>query len=663
MGVNLSYPGIYLEELPSSIHVITGVSTAATAFVDRFRRGPMEAIETPTPGEPTVYRPRAARVEGWAEFQRLYGGLDDESEASYGVMQFFLNGGQTAWVVRVAGAHAVAATCQVALAVQPLPPLLGDPPVVVAGTKLTLSWKVGPQDPANAADPGPVASFQVQLSLDGGASFQPVSPILPATRSSFTVQPSAVAQQAIYRVVARDASGARLAADQLTVAVASAAGPPQKATPDVLLGSPPLAVPAALLPFSAIDPGAWGNDLRVTVMPVAAGRVARPRQAASFDRLAAGFDLLVEEVLGGEVLRSESFRNLSWDPSSPSFAPAVVAAGSELVRCAVPPSCDDPARRPPPLPKAYTGYLSGGADGEAPTLDDIAAVLVDGGPLDRIAPNVFNLLCLPAAANAETADEMESVLTAALAYCAPRRAFLLVDPPASASTVEAVESWAKPYLLLENDCGAVYFPRLFIPDPLHGYRPRNVGPSGTLAGVYARTDASQGVWKAPAGIDAVLQGADVALALTDADDGQLNVLGINALRTFPVFGDVSWGARTLAGADLLESEWKYVPVRRLVDYIESSLVQGLKWAVFEPNGPALWASLRFAAGQFLAGLWSEGAFAGAAAADSYFVRCDETTTTPADLAQGIAVLWVGVAPVEPAEFVIIQIQQVAGESQ
>src|SRR5947209_5304833 len=116
MGVYLSYPGIYLEELPSSIHVLTGVSTAATAFVDWFARGPMEIVESP--GAAPLYRPRAARVEGWAEFQRLYGGLDHASEASYGVMQFFVNGGQTAWVVRVTGEGAAAATCRVALAIQ-----------------------------------------------------------------------------------------------------------------------------------------------------------------------------------------------------------------------------------------------------------------------------------------------------------------------------------------------------------------------------------------------------------------------------------------------------------------------------------------------------------------------------------------------------------------
>jgi phage tail sheath protein FI len=641
MGLPLTYPGIYLEELPSSIHVITGVSTAATAFVDYFARGPMEVVDLP--GAARTYLPRATRIEGWAEFQNLYGGLDHLSEASYGILQFFLNGGQTAWVVRVLGAGAAAATCRAALAIRaPLAGAGGGPYSTAVGLEVGLAWEVGP---ANATDPGPIASYQVQLSRDSGESFQPVSPVLPAAQTSFRFVPQAPGQ-AILRVVARDGSGSRLAADEIAIDVLSAAGPPPR------FGAPPPEVPDALLPFSAIDPGTWGNDLQVTISPVDESLVPRARTGDG------AFDLLVQEVSGRRVLSSESYRNLSWDPASPSFAPAVVGESSLLVHCAV------PAARPRPLPKRYTGYLSGGADGAVPPLGDLVAVLQDGGPLDRIAPATWNLLCLPAAAKADVAaGEMASAVTAALAYCASRRAFMIVDVPASVATVAQVQSWARPYLSAESYNGAVYFPRLLVPDPLDGDLPRNVAASGTLAGVYARTDASQGVWKAPAGIDAVLQGADVTVKLTDAENGQLNPLGINALRAFPVFGDTAWGARTLAGADAIGSEWKYVPVRRLVDYIESSLVRGLKWAVFEPNGPALWANLRFAVGQFLADLYSQGAFAGATAAQSYFVRCDSTTTTAADVAQGIANVLVGVAPVEPAEFVIIRIQQVAGESQ
>jgi phage tail sheath protein FI len=203
---------------------------------------------------------------------------------------------------------------------------------------------------------------------------------------------------------------------------------------------------------------------------------------------------------------------------------------------------------------------------------------------------------------------------------------------------------------------------LQLPDPLNGYRLREVGPSGTMAGVYARTDGQRGVWKAPAGVAAVLEGADVALKVTDADNGTLNSAGVNVLRTFPVYGPIAWGARTLAGADLLDSEWKYINVRRLVDYIEQSLVQSLKWVVFEPNDEATWGQIRLEVGSFLSGLFADGAFSGATPAAAYFVNCDATTTTADDIDRGIVNILVGVAPVKPAEFVVLQIEQIAAQA-
>jgi hypothetical protein len=183
-----------------------------------------------------------------------------------------------------------------------------------------------------------------------------------------------------------------------------------------------------------------------------------------------------------------------------------------------------------------------------------------------------------------------------------------------------------------------------------------------MAGVFARTDATRGVWKAPAGIGAALQGADVALNVQDGDNGILNQRGINVLRAFPLYGAIAWGARTLAGADLLDSQWKYINVRRLVDYIEQSLIQSLKWVVFEPNDEATWSQIRFQVGSFLSGLFADGAFAGATPDASYFVACDSSTTTATDMANGIVNIVVGVAPVKPAEFVVLQIQQMAGIS-
>src|SRR5205823_2174930 len=176
----------------------------------------------------------------------------------------------------------------------------------------------------------------------------------------------------------------------------------------------------------------------------------------------------------------------------------------------------------------------------------------------RIAPFIFNILCIPAAARLD-AGGFTAVITAAEAYCHDKRAFLIVDIPASVATPKQMVTFIETNDGLRHTNAAIYFPRLEIPDPLNQNRPRNVGASGTLAGVYARTDATRGVWKAPAGTEAALRGANLAVTITDAENGALNPIGINALRTFSVFGNVSWGARTPEGADIAASEWKYIP--------------------------------------------------------------------------------------------------------
>jgi hypothetical protein len=209
---------------------------------------------------------------------------------------------------------------------------------------------------------------------------------------------------------------------------------------------------------------------------------------------------------------------------------------------------------------------------------------------------------------------------------------------------------------------AVYFPRLVLPDPLNEYRPRNVGPSGTVAGIYSRIDTARGVWKAPAGVEAVIQGAEISVKINDDLNGLLNPLGINVLRSFPIYGNIVWGARTLAGADPLSSEYKYINVRRLMSYIEESVFRSMKWAVFEPNNENLWGKIRLQINGFLSKLFASGAFGGATPALAYFVRCDGTTTTPLDIDLGIVNVFVGVAPVKPAEFIILNFQQIAGQS-
>jgi phage tail sheath protein FI len=176
----------------------------------------------------------------------------------------------------------------------------------------------------------------------------------------------------------------------------------------------------------------------------------------------------------------------------------------------------------------------------------------------------------------------------------------------------------------------------------------------------ARTDTDRGVWKAPAGLQATLTGVpDLAVRLSDDQNGQLNPLGINCLRAFPVVGRVVWGARTLAGADMLASDWKYVPVRRLALYLEESLYRGTQWVVFEPNDEPLWAQIRLSVGSFMHEQFRQGAFQGATPREAYFVKCDGETTTQADRDRGIVNILVGFAPLKPAEFVVIRLQQIA----
>jgi hypothetical protein len=215
---------------------------------------------------------------------------------------------------------------------------------------------------------------------------------------------------------------------------------------------------------------------------------------------------------------------------------------------------------------------------------------------------------------------------------------------------------------LRDENAAVYFPRLRLPDPLRENRLDEFVPCGVVAGVMARIDASRGVWKAPAGQETVLAGVrELSYKLTDGENGRLNPLGVNCFRTFPVVGSVVWGARTLEGADRLASEWKYIPVRRLALFLEESLYRGTQWVVFEPNDEPLWSQIRLNVGAFMQNLFRQGAFQGRTPREAYLVKCDSETTTQADINLGIVNIVVGFAPLKPAEFVIIRIQQLAGQ--
>ena len=208
----------------------------------------------------------------------------------------------------------------------------------------------------------------------------------------------------------------------------------------------------------------------------------------------------------------------------------------------------------------------------------------------------------------------------------------------------------------------MYFPRVLEADSLNGNRIGTFASCGIVAGIWAATDAARGVWKAPAGIDAGFSGiAGLAVTITDAENGEINPIGINALRTFPIVGTVVWGARTLRGSDVVADDYKYLPVRRFALFLEESLFRGLKFAVFEPNAEPLMVADPAQREHVLERPVSAGRVSGATPRDAYFVKCDSETTTQNDINLGVVNVLVGFAPLKPAEFVIIQIQQIAGQ--
>jgi uncharacterized protein len=568
MPVQVSYPGVYIQEMPSSVHSIVGASQSATAFVDVFRRGPVN--------EPT-------RIDSMGDFDRTFGGVWEYSEASYAISQYFLNGGQTAWVVRVT--------------------------------------------PSGA------------LTAKGSDDFSYLEAMNPGKWGNFIEVAQETVDGEVFNLAIRkidETSGVRLVKrSEVHRGLTKAAGPRNVTSV--------LARESFLLRSSLADPAAPLPD--ESKMTAAAKQLQAARHKLEADQKALAHER--------RQLEDEKTKLANTGKDTQAVTTPVVS----ITRVAILNDAANTTFKP----------LTGGDDGLS--IGDLTASLAEVLPgdagtqtgvyaLQQMAPQTYNLLCLPATALITDDVQRRAIQTAATEVCRNDRAFFIADEPLSTTAQEFESSQAD----LSSDLGAdaaVYFPALTIADPRQGNRPRVVAPSGTVAGVIARTDTARGIWKAPAGTDATLRGATPAIVVNDAVNGQLNELGINVLRSFPTYGTVCWGARTLAGADANTSQWKYLNVRRLALYIENSLYDGTKWAVFEPNDDPLWAQLRLGIGTFMHDLFRQGAFAGTAANDAYFVHCDRTTTTQSDIDRGIVNVNVGFAPLKPAEFVIISIQQIA----
>ena len=368
--------------------------------------------------------------------------------------------------------------------------------------------------------------------------------------------------------------------------------------------------------------------------------------------------------------RSETYRGLNLT-GTPTPA-AVVNAASKLVQLAPAPS----------------GYGTTIASQTVSLTLDIPTNLVTcfsstdfiGGDESNIALfeanssldnlEIFNLLVVPGVTDF-------SIISAGLAFAERKRAFMIIDPPpqapafgGSGSTPEPIQYWMAGLYgpsgpsLPESQNGAFYFPYLVSNDPITTNN-IPIAPSGFVAGIYAQTDATRGVWKAPAGLATGLlntSGPVLTGTMNDPQQGVLNLDSINCLRSFSGIGTVVWGARTLVAANVAYQQWMYVPVRRMTLFIEQTLLANLRWVVFEPNDEPLWVAIVSSISAFMLSLFRQGALQGVTPSDAFQVKCDSTTTTPADQALGIVNIVVAFAPLKPAEFVVVQIAQLAGQT-
>ncbi len=611
--MQLTYPGVYVTEVPSSVRPIATVSTSIAAFVDTFPTGPVD---------------KAVQIFGMADFERVFGGVTTNSESSYQIAQFFLNGGPSAWVVRIAPG--------------------ATPAKVVVGAAFT----------AMASSPG---TWGEALRL----TVEPVAVGTTQSTTSFNLvaaryaSPTAVGLPlAVERFagLSNDPSSARYYAT-----VVNASSQLVTITPTSPPAMPPisgsLGVQLGVHPMSTYDAKTF--TAKYTGEPTVSVTLAVPPSATTSTDVRVLRGLVESQLRAKAAAASSKLANVTvtligtalWlglDPRTPGYnaSDTIVLTGGDFGF--------------PGTSHAFQYQLGGSTAGTSPTVGDIIGdsnLHTGMHALDRA--DLFNILCLPQVSEL-TGGDFTYGISRALDYCQQRRAMLLIDPPSTVTTPAAIEQWVGTNAsTIASPNSALYFPRIEVPDPANNFQLKSIGASGTVAGVYAKTDTERGVWKAPAGIDAILRGvAKLDYELSDGENGALNPLGISCLRNFPVYGQIVWGARTLFGADARASEWKYVPVRRLALMIEESLFRGTKWVVFEPNDEPLWAKIRQNVGAYMTGLFRQGAFQGSTPDKAFFVKCDGETTTANDRNLGVVNIEVGFAPLKPAEFVVLKIQQI-----
>jgi phage tail sheath protein FI len=634
------HPGVYIEEIPSGAKPIEGVSTSTAAFIGYTVKG--------TVGE-------AELISKWDDYLDQYGGIRDVANSlkgdtmGFSVSAFFQNGGRKAYIVRLAEDDSP------------------DDPLVEA-----VGYMTSPEDSAKDLE---FTAVNEGSWADGLIARLTVK---PSDSSLYTLEIGRLDSRGELGVlekfpdVSLDSTSVRYiksAVDDIsayvTVDIVDAPtdlGDYPDGYLDILTGTSTSGDLSALdLDLSAAAQSA--RELTMSLDGTTAFTIEIAQQVyADLDALAAEIQ---SEVRDGPAVTTERRKKFT-----------CVAADDKLVLTSGTRGLDSST--------AVTGgglatTLSLGANevsGEDLLIAMLASgdsQLVDGGDgvpaADTAYDDVFtkflkirdiSVICLPDKA---WDSDGKTVIEKAISHAETMKSrMVVVDPPAGdeLETEKEVSDLGLP----TSTYTALYYPWVKVANPFYDEDDNPgalttllVPPSGYAAGMWSKIDGRRGVWKAPAGVETQLLGVSaLAAVVEDPEQDILNPLGVNAFRRQPSFGNVIWGARTLSTK--ADPEWRYVPVRRTAIFIEQSIYGGIQWAVFEPNDHRLWASLRLNIESFMDGLHRSGAFQGEKASDAYFVRCGlGDTMTQGEIDRGQVIVIVGFAPLKPAEFVIVRIQQ------
>jgi phage tail sheath protein FI len=651
----LTYPGVYVEEIAGGVRPIEAASTSTAAFVGLAERGPDD---------------QALRVTSWTEFTRSYGAFIKDGYLAHSVFQFFNNGGRQCYIVRVTrtgvnGAVAASATVQNRAAVPVAGIAFSAKSKGAWGNFVFVTIEDGSLDPGNefrlsvrrqdeaeivptnfadtpalevhdnlGMDPAAPNFFVTVLadssdlvagsilaantSLARGLHLGGVNPTLPLnTRLSFLVN---LDGDGFQQVTLPAAIGPSTVLADVALAIQTAVR---------ALGTTKKKASTPVEAFNAFSCSVQGaSPTARLLLESGTGAVAGTASAASSVAVQgaptgnAAIQLKLGESNGGVSQNALSVRR-------PALANAVQLGDNAVagVVTAVTPGSDGTGTVPVTAFSNAFALLNGKTD--------------------------FSLLAVPG-------ENVAPMVDAGMAYCENRPlrdVFYIGEMTADDDTAAEADAFRK-QLTKPNSYGALHFPWIKALDPTGvSTQPVLLPPSGYIAGLYARIDATRGVWKAPAGTEASLSGAvGLAVELTDVQHGNLNPLSVNVIRRFATAGIVSFGARTVSS----DPEWKYLPVRRTAIMLRTSIYYGIQWAVFEPNDEPLWAQLRLNVRSFMFTLFRQGAFQGATPSDGFFVKCDGETTTQSDIDLGVVNVQVGFAPLKPAEFVVVKISQKAG---